>query len=228
MLRAKDQLKLHSLIEEMNHALESVRLHHFQHLGEVTNLKMHDAFSYWYSLDNVPVDWFYQWCEDNYEFGYSEELNLHRLEVVYPTRSASHFYFKPTDSNIYYLYNFSDYKDLSPEECREQIFGEFLYYHANFQFNYHGDLENGKVKNIQEIEQLMEEYHCSFEEAVEDLGLSSLLERGMDILFKEFCEEQLTDINAMYQYIEKFKKHQVDYFKDYIEYRLAEEEEQAY
>lgn len=216
-------IQKYHLLKQLNQAIESVRLHHFQHLGEVTNLKMYDAHSYWASTDDVPEEWFYQWCEDNYEHGYLLELGIHEVEAISTTRSGSHFYFRPLDNEIEHLYDLRQYEDMSLEMRRITIFEEFLNYYANFQLNYSEDIVDGKLQSLTEVDLYMEEYKVSLEAALDDLGLKPLLDNGMDLQFKEFCDHQLTGLNQMYQYVRRFKDNQVESFKAFVDYEKEQQ-----
>lgn len=211
-----------AILSLLNFALESVPSSLFRWLGEATNLKMHDASFYAHQQDDIPYEWFCDWCDATYECEYQDQLDSCDAQVHHIGNSSS-FYYLPTDNSIFYLYGREDFTDATEETRRLYVFESFLTYHHNIDFDIEEDMKNDKFVNVLALRKFMDNEDLDYEGLLDAHPILNSQPEMLAEEFRAFCHDTFSGMNEMYDYLEDFKQNQVAYFKEYIKYRLEEE-----
>lgn len=205
-------------IKAFNQAIESVRLHHFQHIGQVIDFEFLEIYTYCQSRPDIPMEWVDFWRENFYENNFIQQLQSLELSLVPFKDSPTEVYIRPTEYNIGHLYRFEEYQQADLNRRRVMIFEEFLIYTTLLQLHPERDVKDGLIQSLTELELFMKESNFSWEETLEEFGLKMLLDREVDIEFKEFCDHNLSPLNQMYQEFLTFKEHQIESFNTFVEH----------
>lgn len=205
------------ILSSLNYALSSVPVSMFRWIGEVTDLKLHDAACY--HCDDLDEDvagqFFCNFCDETYQFEYLPKLESKGLEESHIGRTSS-FAYVPQRTDLFCCVDLDDYERVSLEMRRIFVFCDFFMYHYNIDLlSYSSDIKNNHFVNIDALEEELNFYED--DDVPEFLDFSS---KSLADDFKYFCKRELRDLNEMYDYLENFKENQVEIFKEYIENRL--------
>ena len=136
----------------MENILSCVELDLFNHLGELTNAKVHDVSYYCYE-NNIEESIFNDFCFDEWDF-FENNIKEINVDILHLNPFTSSFYFINNDYNFncYYL---SSFRNATNEEKREMLLEEFCY-HSGYYISVDEMLESDW--NIEDIKASFKTY----------------------------------------------------------------------
>lgn len=192
------------LLNKLNKGLEKifneVNKNYIDCIGEKINLKLYDCIY----IDNFNSELFEMFCEDSYYdyCKFKKDLYVEEKYIGY----TSSFYIVPKGNRVDYYY-MDEYNNADYKEKIVMLFDDFLI--NEIDSNYCLDdllkVEKNKVADLGEyFFDFLYNFNYSIDELVDG--------------FIKFINEYIEDVKKVYDYIDNFKKNQVEYFEDYINF----------
>lgn len=188
-------------VNGLNEMVNKMNLSLFKNIGELENLKLYDVCYYCHDND-IEENLFNLFCEDSYNMHFLEMLEQENLQWLQIGRTSSH-YFDIDDLPLFHLYYQEDYNHKTNKQKAFMVLDELLNSLYNIELEFNGD----EITNV---------HNCDIETIENDYTQEELKEIIKEL--KESVIYTVTTINKGYKWLDEFKKHQIDNFKEWLKY----------
>lgn len=178
------------------------------------NAKLYDAF---FVNNQESLNEFYRFCEDEWEW-FKEFLNENNLDTKQLGRTSSFLIFSDNYSDPNDYNEYEDLTELSESELDKTVI-QFMDSELFFEKRENDKLSFSDIDGL--VNHFMQKYGSDLEETFDTI--KEYLEHIQDDLIElELYVKELPSINEAYEYLEKFKEHQVYNYMYFIQNHLEE------